>query len=319
MEIEPNKNLFINNKNELNISTPQKIDKTQLNLLIRKKIYLQLDSFFSKLNKIINNKILLLKLKFFKDLKIEGYYNRKFKKELNKHFAYDSLNKSDANIKDPNVEANAALYNNQSINQLSTKNLILFDHEKYLIEKKLANLLGNVSKKKTDQNNFVLMKKFHKWRFCSTIEAYLQRMKSEHEKKYLSEFESKIKHTSKQVKKLEKERVELTIKNDLLLQSIKVYTLKINTLQEKENEFKSKLRTLTSEKKKILSALQKNEANIEKKIKSLESKSKDLENKMRHFKEAQKVKEKFMSSYIEDMNHILDFFETKTCNLLLNF
>ena len=144
-------------------------------------------------------------------------------------------------------------------------------------------------------------------KFCSSL-------KTENEKKYANKFETKIQENSKQIRKLDKEKIEITIKNESLIQTIQVNTLKINTFKDKEKNLNSKIKNLNNEKKMFLFEIQKSVADIDNKISNLENNIKDLEAKLLHLNEIKNEKNEYMNKYIDEMNDVLDYFEKKTSN-----
>jgi hypothetical protein len=192
--------------------------------------------------------------------------------------------------------------------------LSLFHHENYLMKNKIKNIFLSISENFNNKIKSLRLKYFSKWVNISRLNKISNKFKSEQEKKIIGKFESKISEENKILKKIEKEKIELSIKNDSLLQSIQVYTLKINSFNEKEKNLINKIKTLENEKKKNLIDLQKNEANIDKKIENIELEIKNFDNKIEHLKDIKVEKDTMINSYIEDMNQVLDIYEVKISN-----
>lgn len=244
--------------------------------------------------------------------KCNSKLNEKEKKELLTKHSNDNNN-----IK-KNLCANCNLNLNNSnsdestnLIKLSVENIIILNYEKKLILNKLKNFFTSILKNISNKQNVFIGKYFSRWNNSSKLAKYYSNIKNEYENTYASKFEAKIQENNKLIKKLDKEKIEITIKNESLLQSIQVNTLKINTFEDKEKNLNAKLKAITKEKKMVLSDLQKNEANIDNKISNLEKFNKKLESKINKLKEAKQEKNSVLNKYIDEMNNVLDYYEKK--------
>lgn len=218
-----------------------------------------------------------------------------------------NCNSSKNSITDFNDELN--------INNLCIENRVIIYYEKNVITIKIKNIFKNILKSINEKQKVFVRKSFNKWNYSNKYSKYCSNIKNEYEKKYAAKFEAKIQDNNKIIKKLDKEKIEISIKNDSLQQSIEVNTLKMNTFKDKEKNLNVKLKTLTNEKKKVLSDLHKNEADIDNRITNSENILKDLENKIKKLKDSKSIKDQVLNKYVDDMNEVLDFYEKKTSKI----
>ena len=202
--------------------------------------------------------------------------------------------------------------NSEKINfakNLNKENLILFKHEKNLLQIKIKKKFIFILKNLENKKKFQTIKSFYKWLYFIKFNKQYENILGEQEKKSTKKYDSKIKENYKNLKKLEKEKIELNIKNESLTQSIEVNNLKIISSKEKEKFLNEKYNFLINHKKKALSDLQKNEADNDNKILSLKTIYNDLENKINFLKEEKIEKDLMLNSYVDEMNNALDYYE----------
>jgi hypothetical protein len=265
--------------------------------------------FCRKLQNFLKKKDFKIKSKHFHELINKLNYSNIINIDGNNNNNQGENKKEKENEKNKNKDKK--VHNTENIKE---DYLTLYHYENYLMKNRLRNIFLSISNNINNKIKSLRLKYFSKWVNISSLNIITNKFKSEQEKKIIGKYESKISDENKTIKKLEKEKVELSIKNDSLLQSIQVYTLKINSFNEKEKNLINKVKTLENEKKKNLIDLQKNEANIDKKIENIELEIKNFDNKIEHLKDIKIEKDTMINSYIEDMNYVLDIYEVKISN-----
>ena len=336
----PNKDdiLIIPNKKEKKAFTVS----AEFEKILKIKVLNNIKNAMNNIEKIIENKKHLLKFKIFHELKTKYFYfyqftskqkkrdntntknvlakfcekcrynlNEKDKKYLLLKYINNNDNKNfcaSCNLNLNNLNSDESL----DLNKVSIENFVLLNYEKKSLLSKIRNFFKSLLNNISNRQKVFLSKYFSRWNNLSKYGKYYSNIKNEYEKKYASKFEVKIQENNKILKKLDKEKVEITIKNESLLQIIQVNTLKINTFEEKEKNLDAKLKALTNEKKKVLSDLQKNEAHIDNKISNLENFVKELDIKVDKLTEDKLEKNIIISKYLDEMNHVLDYYEKKT-------
>jgi len=201
-------------------------------------------------------------------------------------------------------------------NSISLEHSALIFYESKILIKKIHNNFQRIFNINKNKKKLFLSKYFNKWYNKVTHMKFFLNMKNEYDQKYSNKFEVKIQENQKHIKKLDKEKLENTIKNESLLQSIQLNTLKLNKSKEKEKSLNLRLKTLTNEKKKVMSDLQKNEANIDNKISNIQNLLKNMENKLIKIKEDKSEKNNLLNKYVDEMNDALDYYENKTSNYI---
>ncbi len=311
----------------------------ELEKILSIKVFNDIKNAMNKLENIIEKKRNFIKLRIFSELKTKFFFLSQFKSNKmnsanqNKDSAFDKhcekckckLNENEekylllkhSSNKNLCAKCNINIINSNSdqsinLNKLGVENIIIIAHEKKLFLSKLKNLLKSIFNNDSNKQMIYKAKYFTRWSNAAKFTKYYSNLKNEYEKKYASKFEAKIQENNKLIKKLDKEKIEITIKNESLLQSIEVKTLKINTFKDKEKSLSAKLKALANEKKKVLSDLQKNEADIDSKISNLENFVRELEIKIKKLKEAKIEKNSLLNKYIDEMNDVLDYYEKKT-------
>lgn len=313
----------------------------RLEKIIRIKVFNDIKNAITKINNIIENKKDLLKFSIFNELRTKYFYFSKYIDRQNSldlaykdrvltnlcakcncNFKRDSfsipVNNNNFSNNKKNLCAKCNLNNSSDNNgsiiskNLSLENLVMFNYEKKLLLGKIRSLLKSILKNNSNKQKIFIGKYFSRWSNANKFGKFYSNIKNEYEKKYASKFEAKIQENNKSIKKLDKEKIEISIKNESLLQSIQVNSLKINTFKDKEKSLNAKLKALTSEKKKVLSDLQKNEADIDNKISNLENAGRELESKIIKLKEVNLEKNIVLNKYVDEMNEVLDYYEKKT-------
>lgn len=294
----------------------------EFHLVIKKKIILNLSHFCKKLQSLIKRKEYKLKTKTFNHLISKFTYSFHNQKENKKFYCLfckknkiQTINNNNINDDEKN-NYNKCDICKKTLKKIKDDYIDLFHQEKFLLKNKLKNIFITIGDRIDNKLKLLCMKYFLKWNNIIKFNKYSNKFKNEQEKKISEKFESKITEESKLLKKLEKEKVEVSIRNESLLQSIQVYSLKINSFGEKEKNLISRLKTLDNEKKKNLIDLQKNEANIDKKIENIELENKNFENKIEHLKEIKAEKDSMINNYIDEMNYVLDIYEMKTSKFI---
>ena len=299
----------------------------------------------------MKNKLHFLKFIIFNQLKTHYFYSSQFKnKQINlpfnnkdpslinlcsncdkklitkdkKDFEFKIVNNKNKNIcANCNQAINSDLIPNSGENEnlqlkdFSIENKVIIYYERKLLVAKVKCLFQSIFKNISNKQKSFIGKYFIRWNNANKYRKYYSNIKNEYEKKHTNKLEAKMQENNKLIKKLDKEKVQIKIKNESLMQSIQVNTLKINTFKDKEKNLNDKLKALTNENKKVLSDLQKNEVDIDNKISNFENIGKEMELQITKLKEAKLEKNIVLNKYIEEMNQVLDIYEKKTSNFFV--
>jgi len=299
---------------------------TEINAFLKQKIIDEIKNSFLKLDKIFLKRFQISKFKILNHFKIKfALWSKKKNVSKNNIKSQEIMCGECKEIIIENGKCNKCkrYKKNFSIrekedkldkNKINIEDYFLIKHEKTLLNQKIKNNLISILKIFNERHKYLIKKFFLNWFNMIKYEKFCSSLKTENEKKYANKFETKIQENSKQIRKLDKEKIEITIKNESLIQTIQVNTLKINTFKDKEKNLNSKIKNLNNEKKMFLFEIQKSVADIDNKISNLENNIKDLEAKLLHLNEIKNEKNEYMNKYIDEMNDVLDYFEKKTSN-----